>query len=204
MVKAILAFVFLIWVCVTGSLAQTPKPCDLANGYLIDKEKPSIYIEFAQFGKADDWKQSRLGEISQKPVIKKGNDVWLRLYNNSCWEIRLTTLSMYVTKIADPANPGKFKMVFGQIQDGNVANVVYTSEEQDGKFVPWAGDSFSTSSIASGHSLLFPVYREHLEKSRSIYVKFHYGWEIKDFSNNLAPDHHAFFWGYRLEEEKKK
>jgi hypothetical protein len=183
--------------------AQRPVVCDQPNTFVINKEKPSVYIEFEQFGKADDWGNAKLGEVSQKPKIEKGKDIWLRLYNNSCWDISFKTLSGYMYVEPDPANPGKIKFVF-DIRDGAAANVVYTSEEQDGKVVPWGGDSFSRSHLLSGRSLVFPVYREHLEKGRSIYVDFNYGWEENKFSNNLAPDHHAFFWGYRLEEVKGK
>lgn len=183
-------------------LAQV-KTCDQSTGYVIDKEKPSVYIEFEQFGKADDWQSSRLGEVSKKAEIKKGNDVWLRLYNNSCWDIQVKTLSGSLHFEPDPANRVKKKLAF-DILDGAAINVVYTSEEQDGKVVPGGGDSFSESFLPSGRSLVFPVYKMHLEKSRSIYVAYNYGWEKKIFSNNLAPDHHSFFWGYRLKEEKKK
>jgi len=185
------------------NLIAQSKPCDASTGYVIDTEKPSVYIEFEQFGKADDWQSSRLGEVSKKPEIKNGNDVWLRLYNNSCWDIQFRTLSGYMHTVPDPANPGKIKLAF-DILDGTAANVAYTSEEQDGKVVPWGGDNFSLSYLPSGRSLVFPVYKMHLEKSRSIYVAFNYGWEKDKFSNNLAPDHHSFFWGYRLEEVKKK
>lgn len=190
--------------CVSGANSQVPKPCEQPNTYLIDKEKPSVYIEFEQFGKGTDWTQSRLGEVSEKIKIEKGKDVWLRLYNNSCWDLKIPTFSMYMAKATDPANPGKFKFEFGQIQDGAVANIFYSVEEQDRKQVVWGGDMSSRSYLHPGYSVLFPVFREHLEKNRSIYMDFNYGWETKDYSNNLAPEHHAFFLGYRLEEVKSK
>jgi len=191
-------------IALLGSMfAQRPAVCEQPNTYVIDKLKPSVYLEFEQFGKADGWGSAKLGEVSQKPRIQKGKDVWLRLYNNSCWDIKFRTLSGYTHLVADPANPGGRKLAF-DIPDGSGANIVYRAEEQDGKTVPWGGDSFSSSYLPSGRSLVFPVYREHLEKDRSIYVSFHYGWEEDKFSNNLAPDHHSFFWGYRLEEVKNK
>jgi hypothetical protein len=147
-----------------NAFTQT-KPCEQSTGYVIDKDKPSVYIDFEQFGKADDWQSSRLGEVSNKPKIMKGNDVWLRLYNNSCWDIQFKTLTGYIHFEPDAANPGKVKLAF-DILDGAVANVAYTSEEQDGKVVPWGGDSFSLSYLPSGRSLVFPVYKTHLEKNR--------------------------------------
>lgn len=185
------------------TFAQTSN-CSEETGYALNPEKPSIYIEFEQFGKADDWGNERLAGISSKPEIKKGYDVWLRLYNNSCWDITFLTLSMYMAKTPDPSNPGKFKFAFGQVQDGNAANVAYVAEEQDRKLVPSGNHTFSVSRLAKGHSLIFPVYRDHLEKNRSIFVDFNYSWETKKWSNNLSPEHRAFFSGYRLEEAKKK
>jgi len=184
--------------------SQVPKVCEKPNTYVIDSEKPSVYLEFEQFGNADGWGNAKLAEISQKPKIEKGSDIWLRLYNNSCWEITFSTLSMYLSRIPDPANPGKFKPAFGMVEDGNAANVVYVAAEQNGTVVPWGGDVSSMSRLASGASLVFPVYRQHLEKNRSIYVPFNYGWEKDKWSNNWAPEHHSFFWGYRMEEIRKK
>jgi len=38
-----------------------------------------IVMDFVeQFGKADGWGNAKLGEVSQKPKIEKGHDVWLR------------------------------------------------------------------------------------------------------------------------------
>ena len=199
--QSTVTILFVLFFTFTG-IAQTDK-CGEATGYVLNVDKPSVYIEFEQFGKADDWGTYRLGEQMKKPEIKKGNDVWLRLYNNSCWEITFRSLSSYIRTVPDPANPGKIKLAF-DLLGGTAVNVAYVAQEQDGTQVPWGGDSFSISGLPSGRSIVFPVYRQHLEKSRSIYVPFNYGWEKDKFSENLSPDHHSFFWGYRLEEVKKK
>lgn len=204
MIKRLITFAALTVASLPGIFSQAPRHCDKPNTYLIDEDKPSVYLEFEQFGKAGDWKQARLGEESAQPKIEKGKDVWLRLYNNSCWELKIPTFSMYTSKIPDPANPGKMKIAFGQLPDATMANVFYKVEEQDRKQVVWGGDSHSNSWLPPGYSVLFPVYREHLENSRSIYVDFNFGWETKQFSNNLDPLHRSFFWGYRLEEAKAK
>src|SRR6478672_9681901 len=62
---------------------QSPK-CGETTGFVLNPDKPSVYLEFEQFGRADDWGSYRLGEPMKKPDIKKGDDVWLRLFNNSC------------------------------------------------------------------------------------------------------------------------
>jgi hypothetical protein len=203
MIKPFVALGILFVGFVLTTHAQIPKVCEQPNTYFIDSQKPSVYLEFEQFGKANDWLQSRLGEVSEKPKIEKGKDIWLRLYNNSCWDLKIPTFSMYISKVPDPANPGKSKIAFA-IQNGAAANVFYNVEEQDRTGVLWGGDSYSITVLRPGTSIVFPVFREHLEKDRSIYVNFNYGWETKQFSNNLDPLHRSFFWGYRLEEQKEK
>ena len=186
-----------------AAVALSQPKCDAQTGYSVNPDKPSIYIEFEQLGKADEWGSYRLGEPMKKPEITKGDDVWLRLYNNSCWEITFRSLSGYMQLVDDSANPGKKKLSFDLI-DGAGVNVAYVSEEQDGRHVPWGGDNSSTSGLLPGRSLVFPVYKEHLAKSRSIYVPYNYGWEKDKWGSNLPPEHRSFFWGYRMEEVKKK
>lgn len=194
--------IFSILIFASLKIFSQQKPiCDETTNYLIDKEMPSVYLTFEQFGKATDWKKARLGEWSDKSAIQKGNDIWLSLHNNSCWEIKFRTDSLYLSKVKVD---GKDKVVFGVLEDGAIANVQYTVEEQDRKVVPYGGDNANISTLPSGKSILFGVFKEHLDKSRSIYVDFNYGWEAKMFSNNLAPEHRALFWSYRLEEEKEK
>ena len=197
-----LIVVFSILISVSLNVFSQQKPiCDETKNYLIDKEMPSVYLTFEQFGKATDWKQAKLGEWSDKSAIQKGDDIWLRLHNNSCWDIKFRTDSLYLSKAKVD---GKDKVIFGILEDGAIANVQYSIEEQNRKQVIYGSDTGSISGLPSGKSVLFGVFKEHLSKSRSIYVDFNYGWEVKDFSNNLAPLHRAFFWGYRLEEERGK
>lgn len=198
----ILSYIALICIFVSNVLPQQAK-CDEETGYRLNTDKPTIYIDFEQFGKASDWGSYRLGEPMKKPDIKKGNDIWLRLYNNSCWEITFRSLSSYMQLVPDPNNPEKKKLSF-ELIDGAAVKVSYVSQEQDGKIVPWGGDNFSITGLLPGRSLVFPVYKEHLEKSRSIYVPFNFAWEKDKWGNNLPPEHHSFFWGYRMEEVKKK
>lgn len=179
--------------------SQENSVCNETANYLIDKEMPSVYLTFEQFGRATDWKQAKPGEWSDKSAIQKGDDIWLRLHNNSCWDIRFRTDSLYIKKTTVD---GKFKPIFGVLEDGAIANVQYSVEEQNRQEVSYRSHGGNFSNLPSGKSILFGVFKEHLAKSRSIYVDFTYGWEVKDFSNNLAPLHRAFFWGYRLEDEK--
>ncbi len=200
MVKQFL-IVGLMFVLNLAAYSQQKNVCDETTNFLIDKEMPSVYLTFEQFGKATDWTQAKLGEWSDKSKIKKGDDIWLRLHNNSCWNIKFRTDSLYISKAKVD---GKDKIVFGILEDGALANVQYSVEELDRKQVSYGGDTANISTLPSGKSVLFGVFKEHLFNSRSIYVDFNYGWEVKDFSNNLAPLHRAFYWGYRLKEESRK
>ena len=199
--RKVLVIIGLLFISNLIVFSQQKATCDETTNYLIDKEMPSVYLTFEQFGKATSWTQSKIGEWSDKSKIEKGEDVWLRLHNNSCWEIKFITDSLYLSKTTVD---GKFKVIYGVLEDGALANIQYKVEEQNRKQVSYGSDIGNVSSLPSGKSVLFGVFKDHLSKSRSIYVDFNYGWEVKDFSNNLAPLHQAFFWGYRLEEERGK
>ena len=199
--RQFLIIIGLLFIFNLVGLSQEKNTCDSTTNFLIDKEMPSVYLTFERFGKATSWTQSKLGEWNDKSKIEKGEDVWLRLHNNSCWDIKFKTDSLYLSKTTVD---GKFKLIYGILEDGAIVNVQYSVEEQNRKQVPYGSDMANLSSLPSGKSVLFGVFKEHLSKSRSIYVDFNYGWEVKDFSNNLAPLHRAFFWGYRLEEERGK
>ena len=82
-----LTFVLTVIFFAAGCFAQAEK-CGESTGYVFGRTKPSVFVEFEQFGKADDWGSYHLGEPMKKPDIKKGDDIWLRLYNNSCWDIK--------------------------------------------------------------------------------------------------------------------
>jgi hypothetical protein len=199
--KAVLTTIVFIFVFNFAVFPRQKVVCNETTNFLIDKQMPSVYLTFERFGKTVSWTQSKIGEWSDKSKIEKGDDIWLRLHNNSCWDIKFKTDSLYLSKTSVD---GKFKLIYGILEDGALANVQYSVEEQNRKQVPYGSDMSNLSSLPSGKSVLFGVVKEHLSKNRSIYVDFNYSWEVKDFSNNLAPLHRAFFWGYRLEEEREK
>lgn len=199
-IKQVIALAIIVVLCCVSGFTQKGK-CDETTNFVLDSEKPSVYITFERFGKATDWKESKFGEWSDKSGIKDGNDIWLRLHNNSCWEITFATDSLYISKTEVD---GKFKPIFGILEDGAIVSVQYKVEEQDRQQVAYGAHGYNISSLSSGRSVLFGVLKEHLENDRSIYVPFQYGWEKKIFSSNLEPQHRSFFWGYRMEEVKKK
>jgi len=70
--RAFLIAVFVVF-CSLSEFAQT-RTCDETTDFVLDKEKPSVYLTFEKFGKALDWKESKLGQWSDKSNIKKGDD----------------------------------------------------------------------------------------------------------------------------------
>jgi hypothetical protein len=170
----------------------------------ISKEHPAIYITFERRGKAINPMKSRMAETGETSKSKeKGEDYWLRLHNNSRWAILFPTWSLYFGKKVPPYRLSDGKSILG-LSDGMEVNTKYQVVEDDGRVVPYGGDSYSQSWLPPGRSVIFSVSREHLSKGRSIYVYFNYEWESGQvYSNNLAPEHRAMYWGYRLETDAK-
>jgi len=170
----------------------------------ISKDHPAIYITFERRGKAINPMDSRLAETGETSKSKeKGEDFWLRLHNNSRWAILFPTWSLYVGKRVSPIRLSDGGSVLG-LSDGMEVNARYAVVEDDGRVVPYGGDSYSQSWLPPGHSVIFSVSREHLSKGRSIYIYFNYEWERGEiYSNNLSPEHRSMYWSYRLREDAK-
>lgn len=170
----------------------------------ISKDHPAIYITFERRGEAINPMDSRLAETGETSKSKeKGEDYWLRLHNNSRWAILFPTWSLYVGKKVSPYRLSDGGSILG-LSDGMEVNALYTVVEDDGRVVPYGGDSYSQSWLPPGRSIIFSVSREHLSKGRSIYIYFNYEWERGEvYSNNLSPEHRSMYWSYRLREEAK-
>jgi hypothetical protein len=170
----------------------------------ISKEHPAIYITFERRGKAINPMESRMAETGEASKSKeKGDDYWLRLHNNSRWAILFPTWSLYFGKKVSPYRLPDGKSILG-LSDGMEVNTKYQVVEDDGRVVPYGGDSYSQSWLPPGRSVIFSVTRAHLSKGRSIYVYFNYEWESGQvYSNNLEPEHRVMYWGYRLETDAK-
>ena len=75
----------------------------------------------------------------------------------------------------DPETPGKLKLAF-DLLDGTGVKTFPTSRKS--KIVrPCPGVAIASRMLYCHpvRSIVFPVYKEHLQKSRSIYVPFNYG-----------------------------
>jgi hypothetical protein len=170
----------------------------------LSKDHPAIYITFERRGKAINPMESRLAETGEtSKSTEKGDDYWLRLHNNSRWAILIPTWSLYIGKKVSPYRLSNGKSILG-LSDGMEVNTMYEVAENDGRVLPYGGDSHSQSWLPPGYSVIFSVSREHLSNGRSIYVYFNYEWESEQvYSNNLAPEHRIMYWGYRLGKDAK-
>jgi hypothetical protein len=175
-----------------------------SSGVRISKDHPAIYITFERRGKAINPMDSRLAETGENSKSKeKGEDYWLRLHNNSRWAILFPTWSLYVGKKVSPFRLSDGGSILG-LSDSMEVNALYTVVEDDGRVVPYGGDSYSQSWLPPERSVIFSVSREHLSKGRSIYIYFNYEWERGEvYSNNLSPEHRSMYWNYRLREDAK-
>jgi hypothetical protein len=202
MKNLLLTSLVLLSLAATG-LPQDKSPVSDAD-IRLSKEKPGIYITFERLGKAPNPMDARLGETGEPSKSKeRGNDVWLRLHNNTRWAIGFRTWSLYVGKSVTPYRLPNGANSFG-LGGGMEVNVVYRVEESDGEVVPYGGDNSSYSLLPPGRSIIFSVMREHLSKGRSINVEFEYEWEFgQTYSNNLAPVHRSEYYGTRLQEDMK-
>jgi hypothetical protein len=190
----------------TPAFSQEKQPCGTSKDVRIVKDKPTVYLKFERYGKAlDTMEQKMVGVSKSSNSVEKGKDIWLRLHNNSCWTISLTTQTSYVKRVPLADDPKKFKMVFGELKNNAPVNILYGIEEDDGKRITSGIDVYSSSKLLPGHSIIFSVRREHLAKKRSIYVDFSYEWEQEhNQTYRLIPESRAVYDSYRLKDEETR
>ena len=195
--------------CSTLCFSQSTQNCDPSKDARIEKGKPSVYISFERFAKAINPLETRMIEPSGTGKSKeKGNDVWLRLHNNTCWPIQLTTLSSYLPKERKPNEKLIDYLKRGlYLENDSEISLFYVVEEKDGRRVRSFIDSFFSSRLPAGVSVLFSVAREDLSiaKERSIFVSYNYPWEIDErgFDRADEPEHRVEYRSYELRAELK-
>jgi len=181
-------------------------PCDASKDVRIDKTNPGIYLTFERLGKAVNSPSTRLMEPSDSSNSKQnGSDVWLRLHNNTCWTIQLLTFSMYMPKKKPDEKQGDWIKRIGYLENNTEISLDYDVVEKDGRrhFSPF--DSFAASNVPPGVSVIFSVARDDLSKERSIYVDFHYAWEVNErgYARANEPEHRVEYSSYDLQRDLK-
>jgi len=196
--------IFILCSLTVVGFSQQKKGSATGNDAGNSKEYPIVYITFERFGKAINPMDTRMAETGEPSKSKeKGEDVWLRLHNNSQWAITFATDSMYLGKRISPYRSSDGSSILG-LNDGTEVSIQYQIEEEDGRRVPYGSDMSFASWLPPGRSVLFSVRRDHLSKNRSIFISFNYEWEKGQvYSNNLPPVHRSEYYSYRLRDEAK-
>lgn len=190
---------------VANVFAQATSSCGSSNDVRIVKDKPTVYATFERFGKALDPNLQKMMQGDQrKKIPEKGNDVWLRIHNNTCWSIDFYQYGLYLPK---PRTGETFKDVLlkraGILEDG-VETALYYSIMKGNTRLGYTGiDSVDTVVLSPGLTVLFSVDRKHLASKQSVRVAFNYSWEFqhgdekRGYINN-EPEHYVEFSDYDL------
>src|SRR2546423_10515533 len=144
--KLISTFAILVTLSAAG-FSQTAQPCGASKDVRIEKDKPGVYLSFERFGKAINPLDARLMEPSNTDKSKKkGDDVWLRLHNNTCWPIQIKTLSSYLPKERKPDEKFIDYVRRGYyLENGAEISIDYSVEEYSGERLRSLIDPFSIS-----------------------------------------------------------
>ena len=202
--RIISAFIILIAIPLSA-FAQQMQPCDAAKDIRILKDKPTVYITFERFGKAINLSEQKLIEQNKPTNSKeKGQDIWLRIHNNTCWPLKFIQFGTYLPKQKPNENPGERFKRLGILDDGVETGLFYTVVKSNGQSFYVGGDSHDYVTLQPGNSVLFSVAREHLSKGQSIQVRFYYGWEFQQGQVTNEPEHRIEFRSYDLEKQSGK
>lgn len=144
----------------------------------LKKAEPNVYISLERQGA---WQPIKRSESKSR--------VWLRLHNNSKWDI-LTCMWDIPKVYGDKDIPYEVETI-----DRLSRNKLPTMTNRE--------DSCGMEFIESGKSVVFSIPREHLSDGLAIKVQFRYEWEIDDdgFINDEEPRHFAYFYSSGLREK---
>lgn len=186
-------------------LAQSAMSPMTRKDVLISNEKPTIYLTYEKIGP----RKRIYAEESEQGI-------WLRLHNNTKWSINIATLSLYIGEKTNLIRLSDGRNVFG-LRDGveisprhgvEVVDRYESRKMPDGSVhidenvdVPnppvgynKGGHVSASAWLASGHSIIFSVPREHLAKRLAIFVSFKYEWETAErVDGSNEPEHRVWF-----------
>lgn len=172
--------------------AQRNAPNKASNAVRLTKGKPSVYITFERRGKRAPLESGESNE-----------GVWLRLHNNTRWEISFCAFGVpevygeagvyyEVEKIPFQESGGSY----AQTMQGDTPARRENIEPPIGYR---KGHVCHVYKLPPGKSIVFSVPREHLAENLAIKVAFNYGWEeSEDIISGLEPQHSVYFYATSL------
>lgn len=178
----------LIIVCLAGAIclqAQDPsRPRKALSSCLsdarIDTSKATVYVSFV-----------RSGTRERQHLSETGDAVWLRLHNNTCWNLVFPAFGVAST-IGEAG-------VFYEVRAMRGSGI---SDPPVGEEI---GDLYSLMVLESGRGVLFSVPREHLDRGLELAIRYNYQWEGKrETSGAVGPQHWVIYGSGTLTAEQKK
>ena len=118
-----------------------------------------------------------------------GDDVWLRLRNNSRWAVAIRTEEPF--RINEPDKWGGRRDALGLLEGVEVSPAYEIERYPAEQSVYHNGCTFSESWVPSGRSVLFKVARAGLTGVAKLRVNFRYEWELDDAPE---PGHYVYFY----------
>lgn len=174
----ILCFVVFLSFSCLGQIDVSSRPTNAmcTERTLLNQDKPSVYLEYVKSG------------VGQKILESDSkNRVWLRLINNSVWQIGI---------IIFPGDSNGERGVFHSVE--KIRTDSSRSTIPTGYRIGDTG--FYRYQIESGGSLMFSVPANHLEKNLLIRTNFTYSWELK-CAKKACPEHSVVFTNNELVEQ---
>lgn len=164
-----------------SAYAQEKKTTNRPPDIRLVKNKPSIFISYERSGKRQPLKN---GE-SQKGV-------WLRLHNNTKWQIIFPAFGV-------PVEFGDVGM-FYEIETEGKSTAGDSNEIPKGYELD---EVYSTIRLGPGKSVLFSIPYEHLIKGLKLRIRFSYEWENQnDVFADREPLHFVYFRSSVIPESK--
>jgi hypothetical protein len=162
------------------------------------KSKPSVYITFECNGRIEPLKS---GESNER--------IWLRLHNNTRWEISFCTfgvpeaygeVGMYYEVERSTFQESGFGDNSQKVRDNT------TKKEIPELPIGYRSHFCSVFRLSPGEEAVFSVPREHLVENLSVRIAFNYGWE--DTKNIIIsgrePAHNVYFFAADMPSNKDK
>jgi hypothetical protein len=197
---------FVVLISSLSIFSQQPATCSTGKDKRIDAGSPTVFVTFERFGKALDLSKQKLANVGGTSHSKeKGEDIWLRVHNNTCWSIKFSQYGMYLPKQREGENPGDRLDRMGILDDGAETGIFYWVVKPNGARTFVGSDSSDFVTLPPGTSLLLSVQKGELAPDHEILVDFHYDWEFNARGRLMnEPAHQLSLRNYEFEEQVKE